>query len=173
MKPVEIAAVTESVDQARRGHYFLGQTGGLTFGNGTHAWGGLFNPDHSGICLYWNVFTVSNYSPEPFTVEFWLRNGSLGKGRMSDNVACANQALRPVPTPKVELRDADRLQDAPKDGIFSFVRIADPKATVTRHDFQGVIILPPGSSVIAFLRSPGRGTVRARVAFGWWEDAAP
>lgn len=153
------------------GTYFFGQTGLLTFGDGSHAWGGLFNPDDSGIHLGWNGFTVTNYSPEPFTVEVWLLNHSLGKGTISRNVASANQAIRPVPIPKVELRDADRLYEAPKDGRFSFVRIAEPKATLTEHDFPGLILLPPGSSIIAFLRSPEAGTVRSRVAFGWWEGA--
>lgn len=171
-QPVEVINMTESVYQTRLGNYFLGQTGLLTFGERNHAWGGLFNPSDSGIHLLCDVFTVTNYSPNPFTVEFWLKNNSLGKGIVSRNFASVNQAICPVPIPKVELRDADRLSESPKDGLFSFVQIAEPKSTVT-HDLQGMIILPPGSSIIAFLRSQERGTVPARVGFGWWEDPAP
>ncbi|TVY05401.1 DUF6143 family protein [Paenibacillus cremeus] len=170
-QPVEVIHMSETVYQTRLGNYFLGQTGLLTFGDGMHAWGGLFNPGDSEIHILCDTITATNYSPDPFIVEFWLMNSSLGSGIVSRNVASVNQAVRPTPIPKAELRDADRLSEAPKNGLFSFVQIAEPKSTVT-HDLQGLLILPPGSSMIAFLRSQERGTIRSRVSFGWWENPA-
>ncbi|RAP73827.1 DUF6143 family protein [Paenibacillus montanisoli] len=160
----------ESIYGNRLGQYFLGQTGLLTFGDGKHAWGGVFNPSDSGIRVAFDLFTVTNYSPEPCAVECWLGNLSLGRGSLSRHVASVNQPISPVPMPKAELRDADRLSESPADGRFSFVQLADSKSTTTT-DLQGMLILPPGCSIIAFLRSQERGTIRARVAFGWWEDS--
>ncbi|WP_308636174.1 DUF6143 family protein [Paenibacillus silvisoli] len=150
--------------------YFLGQTGLLTFGDDKQAWGGLFNPSDSGVRFVCDQFTVTNYAPEPFILECWLNNRTLGQGSVSRHVASVNQKLSPPPIPKVELRDADRLRELPKDGLFSFVQLAEAKAT-TAVDIQTMIIVPPGCSMIAFLRSLEPGTLRARIAFGWREEA--
>ena len=40
------------------------------------------------------------------------------------------------------------------------------------HDFQGMYIIPPGSSFVLFFLSPGKEQVWTRVAFGWWEEKA-
>jgi len=48
--------------------------------------------------------------------------------------------------------------------------VVEPGYTLTRHDFQGMIIIPPGGSVIAYLKSSGKGLINSIVAMGWWEQ---
>ena len=168
-QPLEVIDITFSVQQTFLGNYFFGQTDILTFGGGYNAWGGLINPVGSGVDMFWNVYTISNFSSRPFTTEAWLNSTPPGKGIVSKNVAPANQAIIPLPRPIVELQYADCLLQSPTDGIYSFLRRVEPNSTLTRHDFQGLIIIPPGDSAILFLRSPDQETIRSRIAFGWWE----
>ncbi len=169
-QPLEIIDITYSVQQTFLGNYFFGQTDLLTFGGGYNAWGGLINPVGSGVDMFWNVYTISNFSSRPFTTEAWLNSTPPGKGIVSINVASANQAIIPLPRPIVELQYADCRLQSPTDGIYSFLRRVEPNSTLTRHDFQGLIIIPPGGSAILFLRSPDQETIRSRIAFGWWEQ---
>jgi len=52
----------------------------------------------------------------------------------------------------------------------TFVRRVEPNQTLTKHDFQGMYIIPPGSSFALFFLSPDNEQVNARIAFGWWEE---
>jgi hypothetical protein len=169
-QPQEVIDITYSVQQTFLGNYFFGQTDLLTFGGGYNAWGGLINPVGSGVDMFWNVYTISNFSSRPFTTEAWLNSTTPGKGTVSINAASANQAIIPLPRPKVELQYTDYILQSPTDGIYSFLRRVEPNSTLTRHDFQGLIIIPPGGSAILFLRSPDQEIIRSRVAFGWWEQ---
>ena len=169
-QPLKVVDLTFSVWETMLGNYFFGQTEQLNFGNGYHAWGALLNPSDSGVDLYWNVYTFSNYSGQPYTAEVWLNSASPGKGTLSKDVASANQAIKPPSQPKVELRYGDHVSKPPTGGLYAFTRRVEPDHTLTRHDFQGMIIIPPGGSVITYLKSPDKGTVQSIVAFGWWEQ---
>jgi hypothetical protein len=46
----------------------------------------------------------------------------------------------------------------------------EPSTTLAKHDFQGMYIIPPGSSFALFFLSPGKDLVQVRIAFGWWEE---
>lgn len=169
-QPPEVIDITYSVQEAFSGKYFFGQTDLLTFGGGCNAWGGLINPVNSGVDMFWNVYTISNFSNHPFTTEAWLNSTPPGIGIVSKSVASSNQAIIPLPQPRVELHHANCIAQAPTDGIYSFLRRVEPYSTLIRHDFQGLIIIPPGGTAILFLRSPGPETFQSRIAFGWWEQ---
>ena len=168
--PIEVISIPFSVEESFLGRYFFGQTEPLNFGGGYHAWGALRNPSNSDVKLFWNVYTISNFSSQAFTAEIWLNSSLAEQGKTSGNVAASNQSCS-LPHPKVELKYADRLASPPSDGIFSFLRRVEPKTTLTRHDFQGLIILPPGGSATVFLPSPGQKLFQSKIAFGWWEQA--
>lgn len=168
--PLEVVNIANSVWETFLGNYFFGQTDPITFGNGYNAWGALINPPASGVDMFWNVYTFSNFSILPFTAEVWLNSTPPGRGKLSGNVAAANQSIEPPPQPKTELQFAEHIVKPPAGGIFSFTRRVEPNYTLTRHDFQGIIIIPPGGSAVTYLRSPGKEAVRASVAFGWWEQ---
>lgn len=169
-QPPSVIVIPYSVQQAFLGSYFFGQTELLTFGSQTHAWGALVNPVYSGVNLFWNVYTISNFTDKPLTTEFWLNSSPIGKIKTSTLVASSNQAIVPCPSPKVVIQYAEEVPTTPRDGIYSFTRRVEPHTTLTRHDFQGLIILPPGGNAIGFIKSPGQGIFRARIAYGWWEE---
>lgn len=169
-KPLKVVDLTYSVWETFLGNYFFGQTDLLTFGDKYNAWGALINPPDSRVDMFWNVYTFSNFSSQPFTAEVWLNSTSPSRGTLSKNVTSANQSINPPPQPKVELQYADHILKPPTGGIYSFTRRVEPNYTLTRHDFQGMIIIPPGGSVIIYLNSPGKGTIQSTIAFGWWEQ---
>jgi len=169
-QPLKVVNLTFSVWETFLGNYFFGQTGLLTFGNRYNAWGALINPPDSGVDMFWNVYTLSNFSSQPFTAEIWLNSTLPGRGALSKDVASANQAINPPPQPKVELQYGDHVLKPPTKGIYSFARIVEPNYTLTRHDFQGMIIIPPGGSAITYLKSLMNGTIQSKIAFGWWEQ---
>jgi hypothetical protein len=61
-------------------------------------------------------------------------------------------------------------KDYPIGGTYTFTRRVEPDQTLTKHDFQGMYIIPPGSSFALFFLSPGKERAWSRLAFGWWED---
>jgi hypothetical protein len=167
---LKVVNISNSVWETFLGNYFFGQTDPLTFGDGYNAWGALINPSGSGVDMFWNVYTFSNFSSRPFTADVWLNSTPPGKGTLSVNTASANQSINPPPKPKVELQFADHIMKPPAGGSFSFTRRVEPNYTLTRHDFQGMIIIPSGGSAITYLLSQGKEAIRASVAFGWWEQ---
>lgn len=168
-EPQYMIATPDSVFQAARGKYFLGQTQMLLFGDGCNAWGGLINPAESGVHLYINVFTVSNYSAFPFVAQTWFNAAVPGPSSMSGKVASGNMAIQPLPRPKVRLTFAEMVQDHPSGGINPFNRIIQARSTNSDVK-EGEFIIPPGGSFIIYLVPPGACMVKARIAFGWWEE---
>ena len=170
IRPIQVVDLTNPTLQAILGNYFIGQTDLLTFGDKYNAWGALINPPDSGVDIFWNVYTFSNFSSRPFTAEVWLNSTPPGNGMSSKNVTSANQSISPPSLPKIELQYGDHVIKPPTGGIYSFTRIVEANNTLTRHDFQGMIIIPPGGSAITYLRSPVKGNIQATIAFGWWEQ---
>jgi hypothetical protein len=107
-QPVEVVDITSPGWNAQMGRYFIGQTGELHFGNGLSAWGGIANPRYSGVNLYFDIFTITNY----------IRS----------------------------------------------------RISLAKHYFQGMYIIPPGSSFALFFLPPGKRHVSVKIAFGWWEE---
>lgn len=171
-QPQEVTILPENVYHSYRGEYFLGQTDLIAFGGGYNGWGRLVNPADSKVNMFLNAYTISNYSDEPLTAEAWLSSKTPGRGIISPYFAAGNQAIIPPPMPKVKIESASFVPGKPSGGTYAFVRRVEPTVTLTKHDFQGMFIIPPGSSFSLFFLSPGKVKVYARVAFGWWEEKA-
>lgn len=171
-QPLMINVLPENVYHSYLGEYFLGQTDILSFGRGYNAWGALVNPAASKVNMFLNAYTITNFSNGPLTVEGWLSSILPGRGKTSPYFAAGNQAIVPPTMPKVEIQNASFVSGNPSGGTYTFVRRVEPSETLTKHDFQGMYIIPPGNSFSLFFLSPGYWQVYARVAFGWWEERA-
>lgn len=172
-KPLHKANVLpENVYHSYLGEYFLGQTDIISFGGRYNAWGALVNPTNSKVNMFLNAYTITNFSNKPLTAEGWLSTTFSGNSKISPYFAAGNQAIIPVPMPKVEIQSASFVSGNPSGGTYTFVRRVEPSQTLTKHDFQGMYIIPPGSAFSLFFLSPGNLQVYTRVAFGWWEEKA-
>lgn len=169
--PNEVTVLPENVYHSYLGEYFLGQTDIISLGGGYNGWGGLVNPADSKVNIFLNAYTISNYSNVPLTAEAWLSSILPERGKTSPYFAAGNQAIIPPPMPKGKIKNGS-FAGKPRGGTNAFVRRVEPVITLTKHDFQGMFIIPPGSSFALFFLSPGKIQVNARVAFGWWEEKA-
>lgn len=169
-EPIKVVVLSDAVYHSSLGEYFLGQTDFISFGGGYNAWGALINPEGSNVNLFLNAYTISNFANEPLTAEGWLSTVLPGEAKTSPYFAAGNQSIYPPPMPKVEIQNASFVSAKPKGGTYTFVRRVEPSETLTKHDFQGMYIIPPGSSFSLFFLSPGQRQVFARIAFGWWEE---
>jgi hypothetical protein len=166
----KVNVLPENVYHSNLGEYFLGQTDIMSFGGGYNGWGALVNPAGSGVNMFLNAYTITNFSDEPLTAEGWLSAILPGRRETSPYFAVGNQTIIPPPIPRVEIQNASLVTGTPKGGTYTFVRRVEPSETLTKHDFQGMYIISPGSSFSLFFLSPENGQVHARVAFGWWEE---
>ena len=169
-RPQEAIVLKDSVYHSYLGEYFLGQTDMISYGGDIQAWGGLFNPPDSGVNMFLNAYTISNFSNQPITVEGWLGAVVPGRAIISNHVAAGNQSITPRVRPKVLIISGNYVSRTPISGTYTFVRRVEPSITLTKHDFQGMYIIPPGSSFVLIFLSPGEVDIKAKVAFGWWEE---
>ena len=142
----EVNALPENVYHSSLGEYFLGQTDTVAFGRGYNAWGALVNPAGSGVNMFLNAYTITNFSNGPLTAEGWLSAKLPGRSEKSPHFAAGNQAIFPPSMPKVEIQSASFVPGSPSGGTYAFVRRVEPSETLTKHDFPGMYIIPPGSS---------------------------
>ena len=169
-QPKEVIVLSDAVYHSYLVEYFLGQTDMITFGDSYNGWGALINPVDSNANMFLNAYTISNFSSTPLTAEGWLSSILPGKAKVSTYFAAGNQSIAPSPIPKVKIQNASMVSKTPTGGTYTFVRRVEPNETLTKHDFQGMYIIPPGSSFALFFLSPGKEQVQTRVAFGWWEE---
>jgi hypothetical protein len=168
--PQKAIVLSDSVYHSYLGKYFLGQTEMISYGGELKAWGGLINPLSSKVNLFLNAYTITNYSDNPITAEGWLSSKLPGRSVTSSLVAAGNQSITPPMLPKVKIESASFVSSSPKGGTYTFVRRVEPDITLTKHDFQGMYIIPPGSSFVLFFLPPGEKLVHVRIAFGWWKE---
>lgn len=169
-QPKEAIVLSNSVYHSLLGNYFLGQTEMISFGGRLQGWGGLINPPDSGVNMFLNAYTISNFSDQPITAEGWLSSKLSGKALTSNHFAAGNQSMLLPSYPKVKIKSANFVSETLKGGTYTFVRRVEPSITLTKHDFQGMYIIPPGSSFVLFFLPPGEVLIHVRVAFGWWEE---
>lgn len=169
-QPQKAIVLKDSVYHSYLGKYFLGQTKRISFGGDLQGWGGLFNPPNSGVTMFLNAYTISNFSNQPITAEGWLSSKFSGKAEISNHFAAGNQSITPPMYPKVLIKSASYVPDPPKGGTYTFVRRVEPSITLTKHDFQGMYIISPGSSFALFFLPPGEKHIDIKMAFGWWEE---
>ena len=169
-QPQKAIVLKDSVYHSFLGEYFFGQTDMISYGGNLQAWGELFNPWDSKVNMFLNTYTISNFSNLPITVEGWLGAVLLGREVISNHVAAGNQSITPPTRPKVLIKSGNYVAEAPISGTYTFVRRVEPSVTLTKHDFQGMYIIPPGSSFALIFLSPGEADIKVKVAFGWWEE---
>lgn len=153
------------------GKYFIGSADNLTFGKNTGAWARLYNPIHSGVNLYVAVWTATNAAKAPFNVQVWFNNNTPEMLHEFAQVTSANQALCPIPHPKVKLQYASNAKGIPSGSIKIYSRIVPPETTIA-DDEDGKFIFPPGGSFLISLSylNIADAAASGRVAFGWWEE---
>lgn len=168
--PCEVVVLTDAVYHSYLGEYFFGQTDVITFSRDCYAWGGLVNTVTSNVNMYLNAYTITNFNNQAITAEGWLGSEFPAQTKISCNVAAGNQSLDPTPIPKVMVAETSMHSHKPSDGTYTFTRRVEPELTLTKHDFQGMYIIPPGSSFTLILMADTREQKQARIAFGWWEE---
>lgn len=172
MMLVKTINIPNPLAKSFEGKYFVGYADNLTFGNGTSAWAGLFNPVNSGAYLFVNVWTITELlGLAPIRAQIWFNSKPPGSPVLSELVTPSNTALSPMPRPGVQLLEASNVTGSPSGGIKAFVRRATPESTLVFEE-DGKYIFAPGGNLTVFLSNPEKPevSVAGRVAFGWWEE---
>lgn len=170
LQPIEVVDITNPTRQSMLGRYFISQTGDLSFGGAYNAWGGLLNPADSRVNMFFDIFTITNFSAVPFTAEIWLNPGLPGQGTVSSSTHPSNLTIVPPPQPKVKMVYAGPVLGNPYGGVNVFDRIVQPNTTLISDSSKGGIIIPPGGSFVIFLRSPGPQIITGKIVLTWWEE---
>ncbi len=168
--PAEVVDLTSPGWNARLGRYFIGQTKELHFGCGLNAWGGIINPSFSGVNLYFDIFTITNFGEQSFDAEIWLNAEPPVETRVGAGVTPSNQSIIPPPKPKVVLKQAEYLNEELKNGVDIFGRIVTPNSTLVSDSHQGSIIIGPGGTFSILLKSSVRRIITATIVLTWWEE---
>jgi len=154
--------------------YFLGQSEDLTFGGENIAYCILHNPANSGVYLFLNTWTVTNFLARqgageiPFNIEFIFDIDETQNYTISENITCTN-LIEPVSEPKAQIRYNDGLIESIENfgGIRGFTRQTRDYTTIISNE-DGKYIVPPSKAIGLVLHETDEGL--ARVAFGWYEE---
>lgn len=166
----EVVNIPNPLYQSLQGKYFIGQSSTLFCSNASNAWAGLINPENSHRNLFFNVFTISNFSSGGvITAQLWLNTTPPGDPAASSLVSPVNTALCPEPCPKVLLQYVQSTGETPSGGVNILDRIVPPNTTLVSEE-DGKIIIPSGGNILLFLKSSGIEKINSIVAFGWWES---
>jgi hypothetical protein len=168
--PIKLVNITSPTLNSRLGKYFIGKTGLLNFGGGYNAWGGIVNPIDSGVNLYIDIFTITNFSTQNFISEIWLNANPPKRAVVSFDVTPTNQAVSPPPIPKAEMKYAGYSTEPMTKGVNIFDRIVTQNSTLVSDSHDGSIIIGPGGSFSILLRSPGFQYITGTLVFTWWEE---
>ena len=168
--PKEVVDLTSSGWNARLGKYFIGQTEELHFGNQLNAWSGIINPRYSGVNLYFDIFTITNYSENYFDAEIWLNAESPSYDTKLATITSSNQSVMPPHKPNAYVLQREYMNEDLKKGIDIFGRIVSPNSTLVSDSHQGSIIIGPGGSFSILLRSRGWEIVTSTIVLTWWEE---
>lgn len=169
-QPIEVVDITSPAFNSMLGRYFIGQTGMLNFGNGYHSWGGIVNPINSGVNLYFDIFTITNFSSRNFIGEIWLNANPPDKAVDSSTVTPSNKAISSPPTPKALLKYADYFTEPLTKGVNIFGRIVAQNSTLVSDSHKGSIIIAPGGSFSILLKSMAPQYTAATIVLTWWEE---
>lgn len=169
--PNQVAIMANSLYHSQQGQYYVGYADNMFFEKDKNAWAALVNPNNSEVNLFVNVWTVTDLYEPPIRLQIWFNSKLPGASTESELVAPANTAIRPLPEPKIKLKQASNVIGNPEGGMKAFVRRTLPSETVVAEE-EGKFIIPPGGNFAVFLSNPEGANIPAsvRVAFGWWEE---
>lgn len=168
--PVQVVNITSPALHSRLGKYFIGQSGMLECGNGRNAWGGLLNPADSGVDLYFDIFTITNFSDQSLLGEIWLNAIPPAPAARSSTVTAANQSIHPAPVPKAQFVSMDRFSGSLSGGVNIFDRIATPNSTLVSDSHSGSILIGPGGSFSILIKPPASDPITSTIVLTWWEE---
>ncbi|WLR42545.1 DUF6143 family protein [Bacillus carboniphilus] len=151
--------------QAEEGRLFSGSTEILQFGNSTSAWGRLCNPKQSTVNLFIDVFTISNFSDNPFTANLYRNSLPPGDRLKSSDVGNAN--FGSINSPEGVIQYNPSVNGVPSGGTRVIPRRVPSNETIA-DSIDGKAILPPGTSLLIFLTSDT--LVKGEIQFAWWEN---
>ncbi|MCS1351971.1 DUF6143 family protein [Mechercharimyces sp. CAU 1602] len=164
--PPPVTSITPQFLKTIQDHFFVGQTGLLSFGGSIVAWGGLFNPLNSGVNVVINDTTLSDLGVNAFTADLYL--GSVPPGRkITSSLTTATNLSLPLAKPKAKLKFNPAVRGVPQGGTFAFIRRVETDTTQV-IDVSGRIILPPGGTFFALLKT--QVFTQSRIGFAWWEE---
>jgi hypothetical protein len=170
VRPIEVVDITSPAMNSMLGRYFIGQTGMLNLKNGYNAWGGIINPNNSGVNLYFDIFTITNFSTQNLIGEIWLNAKPPKKSIISPTVTSSNQTILPPPRPKAVMEYADYTNESLTNGVNIFGRIVAPNSTLVSDSHKGSMIIGPGGSFSILLKSFGPQTIMGTIVLTWWEE---
>lgn len=170
-QPIQVVNITSPALNSRLGRYFIGQTGLLNFGGGYNAWGGIINPIDSGVNLYIDIFTITNFSTQSFIGEIWLNADVPKNAVVSPTVTPSNQGISPPPLPKAVMKYANYFTEPMTRGVNIFGRIVAQNSTLVSDSHNGSIIIGPGGSFSILLRPPVSQYITGTIVLTWWEEA--
>ncbi|MHB8128033.1 MAG: DUF6143 family protein [Mobilitalea sp.] len=168
--PEEVVNLTSPGWNSRVGRYFIGQTGELHLGNQLKAWSGIINPCYSGVNLYFDIFTITNFGDQSFTAEIWLNAEPPFGITTNSPIAPSNQSISPSPRPKAVMKQGDYLGEFLGEGVNIFDRIVTPNSTLVSDSHQGSIIIGQGGTFSILLKSQRKEIVTATIVLTWWEE---
>jgi len=170
VKPQKVVSIPVSLFKSIHGKYFVGQTETLLVGKGLNAWAGLVNPPNSGVNLYTNVFTISNFSDDYLTAEIWLNTNFPEKSSVSHKISPTNTTLKSLPKNKVDIRFVESTVIVPEKGVNVYERIVPPNTTLVGEE-DGKFIESPGGNYVLVIKSSSSKLAKVILAFGWWEKS--
>lgn len=168
--PYQVVDITSPGMNALLGRYFIGQSEELNFGLGYDAWSGIINPADSGVDLFFDIFTITNFSEVSYTSEIWFNAGIPKDALPTPTVTPSNQTFTPPPKPKAVMKYADFIAEPVTSGVNIFDRIVTPNSTLVSDSHKGSMIIGPGGSFSIFLKSPGMQMIQGRIVLTWWEE---
>lgn len=168
--PIEVVDLTSPGWNAQLGRYFIGQTDELHFGNGLSAWGGIINPSYSGVNIYFDIFTITNFGEDSFDAQIWLNAAPPYHAIKGATIVASNQSISPPPKPKAILLQGEYLNEAIPCGVDIFGRIVSPNSTLVSDSHQGSIIIGPGGSFSIYLNTTLQEIITATIVLTWWEE---
>lgn len=169
-QPMEVVNITSPALNSRLGRYFIAQTGLLNFGNAYNAWGGIINPVDSGVNLYVDIFTITNFSTQSFLGEIWLNADVPVVAADAPTITPSNQAIFPPPIPNAVMKDASYLVGPMSEGVNIFGRIVTPNSTLVSDSHSGSIIIGPGGSFSILLKPLTSQYITGTIVLTWWEE---
>lgn len=169
-RPMEVVDITSPSMNSMLGRYFIGQTGMLNLGNRHNAWGGIINPNNSGVNLFFDIFTITNFSTENLIGEIWLNAMPPKNSIISSTVTPSNQTILPPPSPKAVMEYANYTTEPLTSGVNIFGRIVTPNSTLVSDSHKGSIIIGPGGSFSILLKSFGPLNIMGTIVLTWWEE---
>ncbi len=168
--PEKVVDLTSSGWNSRLGRYYIGQTRKLYLSNQLKSWAGIINPYHSGINVYFDIFTITNFGEHSFNAEILL-NAEIFYGNTElSSITPSNQSIIPAPKPKAYMVQTDCPGDTITGGINIFNRIVPPNETLVSDSHQGSIIIGPGRTFSILLSTLEREINTATIVLTWWEE---